>query len=311
MSIKANAPILIRSAGATVGGFVRRVSSNFDLLVETSGQLRVGDTGAFDLDLGDLRVEGRHRVRNAGERSGPYTRYILRIVEMSDRHRERLLEWARVAQQTDTTRKTSEVVHHIDTAEFRFRQPEPVATGEVSGLRSLPSTGRRTFPEAAVEVDLPIAMRTDRGMRIGSVRRFQGTQFEVTIEGVLPVGRDAYFQLEIPDYNMPIFGTAAVRSELEAGGAESRFLLSLHMLRHADQDLLVEWLHDQCAIPCGEVEAPGGSTTTDTEPGPYQRMAGRKAIREVLRARLAQVLTPEGRRTGGLRVGKPGPGQLD
>ena len=66
MAVKVNAPIRLIVASGKWAGVVRRVGSRLDLLVETSGPLKVGEKGSFEIDLDGQLVGHSYNVRKNG-----------------------------------------------------------------------------------------------------------------------------------------------------------------------------------------------------------------------------------------------------
>jgi len=263
-----------------------------DLLVETSGPLRVGDTGSFELEITGGIVEGKIKVRNGGDRKGPYARYILQITEITGRHRQQLQAWVR----GDASRAAPEVAEAL-------RKETPAAGGGET-------RGRRQLPRVTVEVDEPIALRTSTGAVEGTLVRFHGNEFLVELAGPIEIDSQAFFQFGVPGYGIDVFGTALVSTEAWREHDSCGYVLAMHLMRRADRDLLREWLEDQAgdvldrlehssgisetptdvpsSLPPQEVEARATSSSKGRPPersGEHRRSRGRNSIREILMRR--------------------------
>jgi hypothetical protein len=303
MSVKVNAPIKLQVASGSWTGVVRRIGSRLDLLVETSGPLKIGEKGAFELEIPGYTslVDGTLRVRNAGERSGPYTRYILHITDVTARNRQVLHAWMR-GQLGSRQAPVSQISQISEVVEERGPVDE--------------ATQAQRYPRGTIEVEAPFAMRTDSGSREGTLVRFHGTEFLVELSRAVEVGGQAFFQFEVPGYGIEVYGTAHVKLEAWADPGSFGYVLAMHLMRRADRDLLLEWLHDQVddnaiddattgpansdtptdvpsSLPPAEVQAMASSSSRgrrmgDGEPAPAAKggvASGRDSIREVLRRR--------------------------
>ncbi len=227
MSVKLNIPIKLTVPSGSWVGVVHRVGSRLDLLVETSGQLRVGDSGGFEMDLGERLISGKVRVRNGGERSGPYARYIMQITEISARYRQQLTDWVR---------------------NEPGARPAPAAgvelrTEDAAGVPS--SRVGRQLPKVTINVNEPVALRTTSGAVEGTLVRFHGSEFLVELAVRLELESQAFFQFGIPGYGIDVFGTALVSQEAWNDHDSCGYVLTMHLMRRADRDLLREWLEDQ------------------------------------------------------------------
>jgi hypothetical protein len=245
MSVKMNAPIRLVVPSGTWVGVVRRVGTRLDLLVETSGPLRVGDTGRFEMDLGDKWIGGKLRVRNGGERSGPYARYILQITEITGRHRQQLTAWVR-----------GDPGERAAVAEARTEQ-----VAEQPEQRR----GGRQLPKVTVEVDQPVALRTSAGAVEGTLVRFHGNEFLVEVAAPIELESQAFFQFEVPGFGIDVFGTAQVGQEAWRDHDTCGYVLSMHLMRRADRDLLREWLEDQAGDALDQNEQSSGISATPTD----------------------------------------------
>ncbi len=230
MSVRVNAPIKLQVASGSWTGFVRRIGRRLDLLVETSGVLNVGESGEFQLEIPghSAKVEGVLRVRNAGERAGPYTRYILRITDVSARNRQVLTAWMR-----------GQLGSRMPAASQgqAGRRPDMMAPNDEEQVRR--------YPKGPIEVGSPIAMRTDSGARTGTLVRFHGAEFLVEVEQPIAVGGQAFFQFAVPGYGIEVYGTAAIKLEAWDEGGTHGYVFGMNLMRRADRDLLLEWLQDQ------------------------------------------------------------------
>jgi hypothetical protein len=301
VSLKVQAAIKLEAASGSWNGVVRRIGSRLDLLVETSGKLKVGETASFELDIPehDGVASGLVRVRNAGERAGPYTRYILQITEASARDRQTLQGWMRG--QLGARNPTPSRAVPTDT---RRRMVSEAAERAAEALR---------YPKGSIEVEAPLAMRTESGSREGTLIRFHGTEFLVELaQPIEPVGQ-AFFQFEVPGYGIEVYGTARFKLEAWSDPGSHGYVLEMHLMRRADRDLLLEWLHDQVEEPLGDDASSGPAISdmptnvpSDLPPDNFRLMAssasrkpgdppppaaenrdrsGRDSIREVLRRR--------------------------
>ncbi len=297
MSLRVQAAIKLEAASGSWTGVVRRVGSRLDLLVETSGKLRVGETASFELDIPehDGVVTGSVRVRNAGERAGPYTRYILQITEASARDRQTLQGWLK--------------------GRLGARRPAP-SQAIPTDRRYVSQAAERAaealrYPKGTIEVEAPMAMRTDSGSREGTLVRFHGTEFLVELSQPIEPKGQAFFQFEVPGYGIEVYGTAKFKLEAWSDPGSYGYVLEMHLMRRADRDLLLEWLHDQVEeaydedassgpaisdmptnipsdLPPDEVRAMASSSSrAPGEPPPpaAEDRSGRESIREVLRRR--------------------------
>jgi hypothetical protein len=301
MSAKVNATIKLQVSSGSWTGVVRRIGKRLDLLVETSGLLKVGEKGSFELEIPGYssKVEGTLRVRNAGERTGPFTRYILQITETSGRNRQVIHAWMR-GQLGSRQGFVSQISNIVE------RRHE---TSDVQG--QTPHAQR--YPKGTIEVDAPFAMRTDSGVREGTLVRFHGTEFLVELSQPVEVGGQAFFQFEVPGYGIEVYGTANLKLEAWSDGGSYGYVLAMHLMRRADRDLLLEWLHDQAdEAALGEADSGPGPSDAPTDvpsslpPAEVQAMtsssrgqalieqeraagkeapSGRDSIREVLRRR--------------------------
>lgn len=247
MSVKLNAPIKLVVPSGTWVGVVHRVGKRLDLLVETSGQLRVGDVGGFELDLGERQIGGKLRVRNGGERSGPYARYILQITEITGRHRQQLTDWVR------------------NEPEVR---PVPVAEAEVrtgAATEPPPASSGRQLPKVTIDVNEPVALRTTSGAVEGTLVRFHGSEFLVELAVPLELDSQAFFQFEVPGFGIDVFGTATVGQEAWRDHDSCGYVLTMHLMRRADRDLLREWLEDQAGELLDSGEQSSGVSATPTD----------------------------------------------
>jgi hypothetical protein len=241
MSVKVNAPIKLQVSSGSWTGVVRRIGSRLDLLVETSGLLKVGEKGSFEIEIPghSAVVDGTLRVRNAGERTGPYTRYILHITQATARNRQVLTAWMR-------GQLGSRHPHHSSPVERR-----PAAAAAARAPQAL------RYPKGTIEVGAPLAMRTDSGVREGTLVRFHGTEFLVEVTQPITVGGQAFFQFEVPSYGIEVYGTAKVQLEAWSDAGSHGYVLVMHLMRRADRDLLLEWLHDQVEDRGGEDDSSG------------------------------------------------------
>jgi hypothetical protein len=290
MSVKKNAPIRLTVPSGTWTGVVRRVGGRLDLLVETSGSLRIGDVGSFELEVPGHSVEGKMRVRNGGERSGPYARYILQVTEIGGRNRQLLLAWSR--------------------GELRQRATVTSPGGPRLEAADPPEQDRRTgrqLPKVTVEVDEPVALRTSRGAVEGTLVRFHGNEFLVELASPLELDSQAFFQFEVPGFGIDVFGTAQVDQEAWRDHDSCGYVLSMHLMRRADRDLLREWLEDQAGEVLDRLEYSSGFSEAPTDvpsdlppddmralassnasgrgaprPGAVKHHSGRDTIREIL-----------------------------
>jgi hypothetical protein len=245
MSTRMNAPIRLTVPSGAWAGVVRRVGSRLDLLVETSGPLRVGDVGSFEMDLGDKQVGGKLRVRNGGERVGPYARYILQITEITGRHRQLLAAWVR-----------GEPAERVAAAQAR--------TEHATQPTDQPRAGRQ-LPKVTIEVDQPVALRCSGGAVEGTLVRFHGNEFLVELAGPIELDSQAFFQFEVPGYGIDVFGTAQVGQEAWNEHDSCGYVLSMHLMRRADRDLLREWLEDQAGEALDQLDQSSGVSGTPTD----------------------------------------------
>ncbi|MFH1463565.1 MAG: hypothetical protein ABIO70_04190 [Pseudomonadota bacterium] len=293
MAVKVNAPVRLQVSSGRWTGFVRRVSARLDLLVETSGTLKIGEIGSFDLEIPGYEghIEGTFRVRNAGERAGPYTRYILRIGDLPARSRHVMHGWMR-GQLGSRMPLTSDIA--ID------RRASP----ESEGLVGESAEQALRYPRVPIEVGVPIAMRTDSGARMGTLVRFHGTEFLVEVDQPVALGGQAFFQFEVPGFDIEVYGTADLKLEAWKDRGSFGYVLGMQLMRRADRDLLLEWLQEQAegtehdddldmstnptdipsSLPPDEVAARATSGAPG-QPPPERGPSGRDSIREVLRRR--------------------------
>jgi len=246
MPRKADAPIRLIVPSGTWVGVVRKVGARLDLLVETSGQLRVGDLGSFELELGDKLIDGKIKVRNGGERSGPYARYILQITEITGRNRQRLQDWVRDE-------------HSVRAPAAPGGRTEPAATPERKAR-----TGRQ-LPPVTIEVNEPVALRTTGGAVEGTLVRFHGNEFLVELAVPVELDSQAFFQFGVPGYGIDVFGTAQVSQEAWNDQGSCGYVLNMHLMRRADRDLLREWLEDQAGDALEQLDLSSGVSGAPTD----------------------------------------------
>jgi hypothetical protein len=296
MAVKVNTPVRLQVSSGRWTGFVRRVSARLDLLVETSGTLKIGEIGSFDLEIPGYegRVEGTFRVRNAGERTGPYTRYILRIGDLPARSRHIMHGWMR-------GQLGSRLQVNSDIAVDRRASPESEGLVGESAEQAL------RYPRVPIEVGVPIAMRTESGPRMGTLVRFHGTEFLVEVDQPVTLGGQAFFQFEVPTFSIEVYGTADVKLEAWKDRGSCGYVLGMQLMRRADRDLLLEWLQEQAegadrdddgdlgmsatptdipsSLPPDEIAARAGSGPS-VPPAPGHNPSKRDGLRNVLRRRL-------------------------
>jgi hypothetical protein len=162
------------------------------------------------------------------------------------------------------------------------------------------------YPRVPIEVGVPIAMRTESGPRMGTLVRFHGTEFLVEVDQPVALGGQAFFQFEVPSFNIEVYGTADVKMEAWKDRGSCGYVLGMQLMRRADRDLLLEWLQEQAegaerdddaddlgmstnptdipsSMPPDEVAARAGSGSSG--PAPERGPSRRDSIRSVLRRR--------------------------
>ncbi len=316
MSLKLSVPITIRIPSGTWAGFVRRIDSQLDLLVESSGSFKVGESGTFDMEIADVpgRIEGLVRVVKAGDRTGPFTRYIFRISKVTSRNARQFHSWLREHPRAAAGRSLHE------------SSPDSHGAGDTIPPNYIANAGPRIFPKRPVDVDVPITMRLERGLAAGTMRRFQGQRFAVEAEEVVVQGSEIFFQFGIPTYNTVVYGTATVEQEVATYGRSHFYVMHIQKMRDSDRDLMLGWLHeiapddafvDSDAITRPDISDVGRSGTplpstppsnelarhlgpdSRTDPGGGDRPGsdlrpseGRRSLREVLRGFFSRSAAP-------------------